>query len=73
MSVGIVGVGKSISAGAGPAGNPVYIFGSATGKDGIHGAAFASKDMSEDSISQKTILPIAIGRKTQSSVFLFPQ
>ncbi|NBX87363.1 MAG: phosphoribosylformylglycinamidine synthase subunit PurL [Bacteroidetes bacterium] len=51
MSVGIVGVGKSISAGAGPAGNPVYIFGSATGKDGIHGAAFASKDMSEDSIS----------------------
>jgi phosphoribosylformylglycinamidine synthase len=46
-----VGVGKSISAGAGPAGNPVYIFGSATGKDGIHGAAFASKDMSEDSIS----------------------
>lgn len=51
MSVGIVGVGKSISAGAGPSGNPVYIFGSATGKDGIHGAAFASKDMSEDSIS----------------------
>ncbi|MCC7299315.1 MAG: phosphoribosylformylglycinamidine synthase subunit PurL, partial [Bacteroidia bacterium] len=51
MSVGIVPVGKQISAGAGPAGNPVYIFGSATGKDGIHGAAFASKDMSEDSIS----------------------
>jgi len=51
MSVGIVGVGKQISAGAGPPGNPVYIFGSSTGKDGIHGAAFASKDMSEDSIS----------------------
>ena len=51
MSVGIVGVGKSISAGAGEPGNPVYIFGSATGKDGIHGAAFASKDMSEDSIN----------------------
>lgn len=51
MSVGIVPVGKSISAAAGPPGNPVYIFGSATGKDGIHGAAFASKDMSEDSIS----------------------
>lgn len=51
MSVGIVEVGKSISAGAGPAGNPVYIFGSATGKDGIHGAAFASKDMSDDSIN----------------------
>ena len=51
MSVGIVEVGKSISAGAGEPGNPVYIFGSATGKDGIHGAAFASKDMSEDSIN----------------------
>ena len=51
MSVGIVEVGKSISAGAGDPGNPVYIFGSATGKDGIHGAAFASKDMSEDSIN----------------------
>jgi phosphoribosylformylglycinamidine synthase len=50
MSVGIVEVGKQISAAAGPPGNPVYIFGSATGKDGIHGAAFASKDMSEDSI-----------------------
>lgn len=50
MSVGIVGVGKSVSAAAGPPGNPVYIFGSATGKDGIHGAAFASKDMSENSI-----------------------
>ena len=51
MSVGIVEVGNSISAGAGEPGNPVYIFGSATGKDGIHGAAFASKDMSEDSIN----------------------
>lgn len=51
MSVGIVPVGQQVSAGAGPPGNPVYIFGSATGKDGIHGAAFASKDMSEDSIS----------------------
>jgi phosphoribosylformylglycinamidine synthase len=29
----------------------VYIFGAATGKDGIHGAAFASKDISEDSIN----------------------
>jgi phosphoribosylformylglycinamidine synthase len=50
MSVGIVPIGKTISAAAGEPGNPVYIFGSATGKDGIHGAAFASKDMSEDSI-----------------------
>ncbi|HLG34482.1 MAG TPA: phosphoribosylformylglycinamidine synthase subunit PurL, partial [Bacteroidia bacterium] len=30
-------------------GNPVYIVGSATGKDGIHGATFASGDLHEDS------------------------
>ena len=51
MSVGIAKVGKTISAIAEGVGNPVYIFGAATGKDGIHGAAFASKDISEDSIN----------------------
>lgn len=50
MSVGIVEVGKTVSAVADGVGNPVYIFGSRTGKDGIHGAAFASKDMHEDSM-----------------------
>lgn len=49
MSVGIAEVGKTVSAIADGPGNPVYIFGSATGKDGIHGAAFASKDITEDS------------------------
>lgn len=48
MSVGIVKVGKNVSAIAEGPGNPVYIFGSATGKDGIHGAAFASKDIGEN-------------------------
>lgn len=48
MSVGLVEVGKTVSAAADGPGNPVYIFGSATGKDGIHGAAFASKDIGED-------------------------
>jgi phosphoribosylformylglycinamidine synthase subunit PurL len=51
MSVGIAKVGTTISAIAEGIGNPVYIFGSTTGKDGIHGAAFASKDISEDSIN----------------------
>jgi len=51
MSVGIAKVGTTISAIAEGVGNPVYIFGSTTGKDGIHGAAFASKDISEDSIN----------------------
>jgi phosphoribosylformylglycinamidine synthase II len=50
MSVGIAKVGTTISAIAEGVGNPVYIFGSTTGKDGIHGAAFASKDISEDSV-----------------------
>ena len=51
MSVGIAKVGHTVSAVADGPGNPVYIFGAATGKDGIHGAAFASKDISEDSIN----------------------
>jgi phosphoribosylformylglycinamidine synthase len=51
MSVGIAKIGSTVSAVADGPGNPVYIFGAATGKDGIHGAAFASKDISEDSIN----------------------
>ena len=51
MSVGIAKIGDTVSAVADGPGNPVYIFGAATGKDGIHGAAFASKDISEDSIN----------------------
>ncbi|HKK38564.1 MAG TPA: phosphoribosylformylglycinamidine synthase subunit PurL [Cryomorphaceae bacterium] len=49
MSVGIVEVDKTISATSSGVGNPVYIVGSATGKDGINGASFASKDISDDS------------------------
>lgn len=49
MSVGIVKRGESISAVSKGVGNPVYIVGSATGKDGIHGATFASADLTEDS------------------------
>lgn len=50
MSVGIMDVGAEVSAIAEGIGNPVYIFGSATGKDGIAGAAFASKDIGEDAM-----------------------
>ena len=49
MSAGIVQVGKTVSAISYGIGNPVYIVGSATGKDGIHGATFASGDLHEDS------------------------
>lgn len=49
MSVGIVEAGKTVSAIALGTGNPVFIVGSATGKDGIGGASFASADITEDS------------------------
>ncbi|MBK8499526.1 MAG: phosphoribosylformylglycinamidine synthase subunit PurL [Flavobacteriales bacterium] len=50
MSVGIVRTDKVISATSHGQGNPVFIVGSATGKDGIHGASFASKDITETSM-----------------------
>jgi len=49
MSVGIVEIGKTASATAKGPGNLVYIVGSATGKDGIHGATFASEDITDES------------------------
>lgn len=49
MSVGIVKNGDTVSAIADGPGNPIFIVGSATGKDGIHGATFASADLTEDS------------------------
>jgi phosphoribosylformylglycinamidine synthase len=49
FSAGIIDIKRIISATAKGPGNPVFIVGSATGKDGIAGAAFASKDITEDS------------------------
>ena len=50
MSVGVVRTDRVISATSHGVGNPVFIVGSATGKDGIHGASFASKDITETSM-----------------------
>src|SRR6476660_1253648 len=52
MSVGIVKVGKTVSATAEGKGNPVMYVGSATGKDGIGGASFASADITEESAEE---------------------
>jgi phosphoribosylformylglycinamidine synthase subunit PurL len=52
MSVGIVKVGKTISATAEGEGNPVFFVGSATGKDGIGGASFASADITAESTEE---------------------
>jgi phosphoribosylformylglycinamidine synthase len=49
MSVGVVRLGQTVSATAVGEGNPVFIVGSATGKDGMGGAAFASADITENS------------------------
>ena len=50
MSVGILKNGETISATSGKVkGNPVFFVGSATGKDGIGGASFASADITADS------------------------
>lgn len=52
MSVGIVKAGETISATAKGTGNPVFFVGSATGKDGIGGASFASADITEESTEE---------------------
>ncbi len=52
MSVGIVKHGHTASATASGPGNAVFIVGSATGKDGIHGATFASEDITHNSAEQ---------------------
>jgi len=49
MSVGIVKNGETVSATAEGIGNPVFFVGSATGKDGIGGASFASAEITADS------------------------
>ena len=52
MSVGILKNGETISATAHGVGNPVFFVGSATGKDGIGGASFASADITSDSVQE---------------------
>jgi phosphoribosylformylglycinamidine synthase len=68
FSAGIIDTKKVISATASGPGNPVYIVGSATGKDGIAGAAFASKDITEDSMDD---LPaVQVGDPFQEKLLL---
>lgn len=68
FSAGIVDTDKVASAIAYGVDNPVFIVGSATGKDGIHGAAFASKDISEDSI--KDLPAVQVGDPFQEKLLL---
>ena len=68
MSVGLVKKGNVISATSGGVGNPVYIVGSSTGKDGIHGATFASADITENSADD--IPSIQVGDPFQEKLLL---
>lgn len=52
MSVGVLKSGDTISATAKGIGNPVFFVGSATGKDGIGGASFASADITAESAEE---------------------
>jgi phosphoribosylformylglycinamidine synthase len=53
MSVGIVPLDSVATAAAAGIGNPVIYMGSRTGRDGIHGATFASEALSEESDSKR--------------------
>jgi phosphoribosylformylglycinamidine synthase II len=52
MSVGIMQADKMVSATALGTGNPVFFVGSATGKDGIGGASFASANITAESTEE---------------------
>jgi len=58
MAVGIVDTRKMARAAASGADNPVFVVGSATGRDGIHGATFASEDLSEESARRRPSVQI---------------
>jgi len=68
MSVGIVKIGETISACADGPGNPVFIVGSATGRDGIHGATFASADLTEN--SAEDLPAVQVGDPFQEKLLL---
>lgn len=68
MSVGILRNGETISATAKGKGNPVIFVGSATGKDGIGGASFASADITGE--STKELPAVQVGDPFQEKKLL---
>ncbi len=58
MTVGIVehqGIARAKAEGVG---NPVIYIGATTGRDGIHGASFASRDLSQESESKRSAVQV---------------
>ena len=68
MAIGIVKVDQTASATAKGNGNPVLIVGSSTGRDGIHGATFASEEISEKSEAKR---PSVLQKFVRKSFFYF--
>jgi len=68
FSAGIMKKDEMISATSKGPGNPVFIVGSHTGKDGIHGASFASKDITED--SAEDLPAVQVGDPFQEKLLL---
>ena len=58
MCVGLIESGKLIPAKASGAGNPVLVVGAATGRDGIHGATFASVELDESSEERRPAVQV---------------
>ncbi len=58
MCVGIVRESEMIRANAGGAGNILLLVGADTGRDGIHGATFASVDLSEESAERRPAVQV---------------
>jgi len=58
MAVGIVKSDKIATATASGEGNPIMMVGSKTGRDGIHGATFASEEISEKSQEKRPSVQI---------------
>ncbi|MFN5324036.1 MAG: phosphoribosylformylglycinamidine synthase subunit PurL [Bacteroidota bacterium] len=68
MSVGLVDANNTVKAISYGSGNPVFIVGSATGKDGIHGATFASGDLHDD--SHEDLPAVQVGDPFQEKLLL---
>ncbi|HNW69579.1 MAG TPA: phosphoribosylformylglycinamidine synthase subunit PurL [Bacteroidales bacterium] len=68
MSVGVVKTGNTVSATSKGVGNPIFIVGSSTGKDGIHGATFASVELTEN--SAEDLPSVQVGDPFQEKLLL---
>ena len=68
--IGIVKQANIVRGSASGVGNPVYYIGKDTGRDGVGGASFASKEITEESESQKSAVAIGdpdLGRRLREA------